>query len=159
MTTTDRIERETLIAAPVERVWELVTAPEHVGVWFGDAGAEIDLRPGGALVLRWAEHGTVHGRVERVEPPRVFAYRWAAAPAPATGGELDDGNSTLVEFTLTEDADGTRLRVVESGFAGLRVPEAEQVRKAEGNTEGWKHELGDLAAYARAGRPAGARAS
>jgi uncharacterized protein YndB with AHSA1/START domain len=40
----DRIEREIAIAAPIERVWELVTEPEHVGRWFGDAGAEIDLR-------------------------------------------------------------------------------------------------------------------
>jgi uncharacterized protein YndB with AHSA1/START domain len=156
----DRIERETTIAAPVDRVWALLTEPEHVGTWFGDAGAEIDLRPGGALVLRWAEHGTVHGRVERVEPGRLFAYRWAAAPADAhaAGDALDDGNSTLVEFSLTEEDDGTRLRVVESGFAALRIPEAEQVRKAEGNTEGWKHELGDLVEYADADRTAGAPA-
>ena len=51
----DRIERETVINAPVERVWELITEAEHLGRWFGDAGAEIDLRPGGALVLRWSE--------------------------------------------------------------------------------------------------------
>jgi uncharacterized protein YndB with AHSA1/START domain len=154
----DRIERETTIAAPVDRVWALLTQPEHVGTWFGDAGAEIDLRPGGALVLRWADHGAVHGRVERVEPGRVFAYRWAAAPDGAAAEDLDDGNSTLVEFMLTEADDGTRLRVVESGFAGLRLPEAEQRRRAEGNTEGWRHELGDLVEYARANRAAGAPA-
>ena len=66
---TDRIERDVLIAAPVERVWELITSAEHLGRWFGDAGAEIDLRPGGPLSLRWREYGTVHGRVEAVEPP------------------------------------------------------------------------------------------
>ena len=44
----DQIERETVIAAPVERVWALLTEAEHLGRWFGDAGAEIDLRPGGA---------------------------------------------------------------------------------------------------------------
>jgi hypothetical protein len=32
------------------------------------------------------------------------------------------------------------------------------VRKAEGKTEGWKHELGDLVEYARADRTAGAPA-
>ena len=53
----DQIERETTIEAPVERVWALLTEPEHVGRWFGDAGAEIDLRPGGEMVMRWAEHG------------------------------------------------------------------------------------------------------
>jgi hypothetical protein len=47
----DRTERETVINAPVERVWDLITEPEHVGRWFGDAGAEIDppRRPRGPL--------------------------------------------------------------------------------------------------------------
>ena len=31
----DRIERDIVIAAPIERVWKVLTAPEHVGVWFG----------------------------------------------------------------------------------------------------------------------------
>jgi uncharacterized protein YndB with AHSA1/START domain len=45
----DRIERKALINAPQERVWELLTEAEHLGRWFGDAGAEIDLRPGGRI--------------------------------------------------------------------------------------------------------------
>ena len=52
----EQIEREVVIAAPIERVWAVVTQPEHVGTWFGDAGAEIDLRPGGAIT------GSVSGR-------------------------------------------------------------------------------------------------
>ena len=152
----DRIERETAIAAPVERVWALVTEPEHVGAWFGDAGAEIDLRPGGAMLIRWAEHGTVHGRVERVEPPRLFSYRWIAGMDRDV--EPDDSNSTLVEFTLDRDGEGTLLRVVETGFAGLDLPAAEQARRADGNTEGWAHELSDLGRYATADRSAGTSA-
>jgi hypothetical protein len=31
--------------------------------------AEIDLRPGGEMVLRWDEHGSYRARVEAVEPP------------------------------------------------------------------------------------------
>ena len=62
----DTIEREVQIDAPVEHVWALLTQAEHLGTWFGDAGAEIDLRPGGMLSLSWEEHGTAHGRVERV---------------------------------------------------------------------------------------------
>ena len=49
---TDRIESDVLIAAPVERVWDLITRADHLGRWFGNAGAEVDLRPGGALSLR-----------------------------------------------------------------------------------------------------------
>ena len=140
----DRIERETTIAAPVERVWALVTEPEHLGAWFGDAGAEIDLRPGGAMALTWEEHGTVRARVEAVEPPRRFAYRWASA----MDVEPTDGHSTLVEFLLEPEAGGTRLKVVESGFGALDVPAEERAAKSDDNAEGWAHELGHLAEYA-----------
>ena len=107
----DQIERETVIKAPVERVWELITEPEHLGRWFGDAGAEIDLRPGGAMVLRWTEYGTSRGRVVAVEPHTRFSYRWAPFKDPG-GEEPIEGNSTLVEFTLQAEGDATRLRVV-----------------------------------------------
>jgi uncharacterized protein YndB with AHSA1/START domain len=144
----DSIEREISIAAPIERVWELVTQPEHVGRWFGDAGAEIDLRPGGEMAVHWEEHGTVHGRVERVDPPAAFAYRWAPYKDPG-GVEPVAGNSTLVEFLLTATDEGTLLRVVESGFAGLdTTPERQEANRA-GNVEGWKIELGHLAEHAR----------
>ena len=76
--TPDRIEREITIAAPVERVWSVLTEADHIAGWFADAGAEIDLRPGGALVMRWEEYGIARARVEAVEPPRRFAYRWTA---------------------------------------------------------------------------------
>ena len=143
----DQIERETTIAAPVERVWALLTESEHVGRWFGDAGAEIDLRPGGEMVMHWAEHGTSRGRVEAVEPPRRFAYRWAPFQDPG-GAEPVEGNSTLVEFTLSAEGDATRLRVVESGFAALACSDEQRAENLAGNTKGWTLELGELADYA-----------
>ena len=150
---TDRIERETSIAAPVERVWALLTEAEHLGAWFGDAGAEIDLRSGGAMALSWEEHGTVRVRVERVEPHRLFAYRWASK----MDAELEEGASTLVEFTLEPDGDGTLLRVVETGFAALDLPAGEQAKRADGNTEGWDYEMRDLGEYARSAQAASRR--
>ncbi len=143
----DTIEREITIDAPVERVWELLTEAEHFGRWFADAGAEIDLRPGGEIVMRWHEHGTVHGRVERVEPRSVFAYRWAPFKTPS-GTKPVAGNSTLTEFTLAPEGDGTRLRVVESGFQALDATDEQRRQNLDGNTEGWEHELGELRAYA-----------
>ena len=88
---TEQIERETVIAAPVERVWALLTEAEHLGRWFGDAGAELDLRPGGALSLSWEQHGTVRGRVVDVEAPRRFSYRWAVL-RESQGSEPAEGN-------------------------------------------------------------------
>ena len=146
--TPDSIERETTIEAPVERVWELLTQAQHVGRWFGDAGAEIDLRPGGAMVMHWREHGSTHARIEAVEPHSRFSYRWAPYKDPG-GTEPVDGNSTLVEFTLTPEGGGTRLRVVETGFASLATSDEQRARNFDGNTEGWAFELGELADYAR----------
>jgi uncharacterized protein YndB with AHSA1/START domain len=138
----DTIERETVIDAPVERVWEVLTGLEHLGQWFGDAGAEGEMRPGGIVTLRWSDYGAHPLRIETMEPPHRFAYRWA----PATR-ELVDGQMTLVEFTLTPDGDGTRLQVVESGFAGLDLPEDVRERTFGSNTGGWPHELGHLVEY------------
>jgi uncharacterized protein YndB with AHSA1/START domain len=146
--TLDSIERETTIDAPVERVWELLTQANHVGKWFGDAGAEIDLREGGQMIVIWHEGGEARARIEAVEPHTRFAYRWAPFKDPA-GGEPVEGNSTLVEFTLAPDGDGTRLRVVESGFAALSTSDEQRARNVDSNTEGWRAELGELAEYAR----------
>ena len=143
----DAIEREITIAAPVERVWELITRPEHVGTWFGDAGAEIDLRPGGAITLRWEEYGTIHGRVERIEPMALFSYRWAPFKDPG-GTEPTAGNSTLIEFMLSESDEGTRLRVVESGFSALDTTPERQEALRRGNEDGWGIELGHLEEHA-----------
>ena len=142
----DRIERETVINAPVERVWELITQAEHLGRWFGDAGAEIDLRPGGAMVLRWAD-ATSRGRVVAVEPPARFAYRWAPFADPG-GEEPVEGNSTLVEFTLQRERDATRLRVVETGFASLATSDEQRARNVDSNTGGWERETAELRDYA-----------
>jgi len=136
--TPDSIEREITIGAPRERVWSLLTSAEHLGSWFGDAGAEIDLRPGGRLELRWEKYGTVRGEVDVVEPPERFAFRW---PADHEAGFVE-GNLTRVEFTLAAAAEGTVLTVVESGFAALRYGDP-IVRHAD-HVQGWGKELGEL---------------
>ena len=138
----ERIEREVVIEAPVEVVWAVVTEPRHVGSWFSDA-AEIDLRPGGDARLTWEQHGTSLARVEKVEPPHSFSFRWARGMNAPPG----EGNSTLVEFSLSAEGERTRLRVVESGFPALDGSEEEKAAYAAGNTQGWKHELGELEEY------------
>ena len=143
----EQIERETTIAAPVERVWTLLTEAEHLGRWFGDTGAEIDLRPGGAFSLSWEQHGTVRGRVVDVEPNRRFSYRWITV-GDREHADPVEGNSTLVEFTLHAEGDGTRLRVVESGFASLDAEAAQQSERYEDNRRGWGIKVGDLRDYA-----------
>jgi uncharacterized protein YndB with AHSA1/START domain len=79
-------------------------------------------------------------RVERVEEPTVFGFTWQIYGLPE-----DDPRRTYVEFTLEPVGAGTRLRVVESGFAQL--PEDAYRKAYGGNTEGWARELGELVAY------------
>lgn len=139
----DPITRETRIAAPPRRVWDVVTRAEHLGRWFGDAGAELDLRPGGVLKLHFAEHGTYLGQVEEVVPIERFSFRWARPQDT----EPAHGNSTLVEFRLHPDGDGTRLVVTESGFAELDGSVDERARYRAGNVRGWEQVTGALVEY------------
>ncbi|MCX4095496.1 SRPBCC domain-containing protein [Nocardia sp. alder85J] len=135
----DRIERTVELAHPPAAVWTALTTAEGLGTWFGDE-AEIELRPGGPARVAWKEGFAVRMRVERVEEPRVFGYTWQIA-----GLADDDPRRTYVEFTLEPVAAGTRLTVVESGFAQL--PEGEYEKAHDSNTQGWRQELGKLAAH------------
>ena len=141
----DSIEREIVIEAPVDVVWSVVTEPEHVARWFSDE-AQIDLRPGGDGLVTWhREGGGYHLRIERVERPHTFAYRWVRRP----GVEPAEGNSTLVVFSLRAEGEHTRLRVSESGFAALAWPEDEKAEYQSENVRGWALELDELRAYTR----------
>ena len=133
----ERIEREVLIEAPLEVVWTVLTDPEHIGGWFGDS-AEIDLRPGGEAVLTWDKYGSALAVVERVEPPHVFSFRWARP----LGAAPREGNSTLVEFSLSAEGEGTRLRPRRE-----RLPRARGVGGRKGNVR--RREHGRLEAGAR----------
>ena len=135
----DRIERTVEVAHPPEKVWAALTTAEGLGAWFGNE-ATIDLRPGGSARMRWASGFTAKMRVERVEEPLVFGFTWQIYGLPE-----GDPRRTYVEFTLEPAGPGTRLRVVESGFAQL--PEDAHHKAYDGNTEGWVRELDELVAY------------
>jgi len=135
----DRIERTVELAHPPAEVWAALTTAEGLGTWFGNE-ATIDLRPGGSARMRWTGGPTVELQVERVEEPAVFGFTW-----PIYGLPEDDPRRTYVEFTLEPAGPGTRLTVVESGFAQL--PEDAYRTAYDGNAQGWAKELGELAAY------------
>jgi uncharacterized protein YndB with AHSA1/START domain len=139
----DRIEREVVVAAAPERVWEIITKAEHVGTWFSDS-AEIDLRPGGTIVLRFENHGTQYATIEKIDEPRYFSYRWKPGVTDEKPGTDD---STLVEFTLTPHEGQTRLRVVETGFSALPLSETKRAEQFENNTKGWAIQFRDLLKY------------
>jgi uncharacterized protein YndB with AHSA1/START domain len=135
----NQIERTVDIEHPPARVWAALTTAEGLGTWFGNT-ATIDLRPGGAAQMTWTSGEKASMRVERVEEPIVFAFTWGINGLPD-----DDPRRTYVEFTLSPTDNGTRLTVVESGFAQL--PDDAYRKAFDGNTEGWASELGELVEY------------
>jgi uncharacterized protein YndB with AHSA1/START domain len=141
----DTIERSVVLPQPVERVWAALTEADELARWFGQR-VEVDLRPGGRLRFHW-EDNAEEAVVDVVEPPRRLSYAWRPFPGQE-GVDILDGPHTLVEFTLTPVEGGTRLDLVESGFAALPPEVAEQARKD--NEGGWDGGLGDLAEALRA---------
>jgi len=135
----DHIERTMELAHPPVKVWAALTTAEGLSAWFGQE-AGIDLRPGGEAWMTWDNGHKASMRVERVEEPAVFGFTWHIYGLPD-----DDPRRTYVEFTLEPVGAGTRLTVVETGFA--QSPEDVYHKAYDGNTEGWASELGELVEY------------
>lgn len=135
----DRIVRTIELAHPPAKVWAALTTAEGLASWFGNT-AMIDLRPGGAARMTWGAGYATSMRVERVEEPGVFGFTWQIFGLPE-----EDSRRTYVEFTLEPVEAGTRLTVVETGFAQL--PEDEHRIAFGGNTYGWVSELAELVQY------------
>ncbi len=152
--TTDSVEREILIGASPEVVWSVITEPEEISRWFSDE-ADVDGRAGADGRLTWQPGGRggdrqvdmiVPIRVVDAEPFRRFSFRWNHPE----GAEPDESNSALVEFSLLEEADGTRLRVLESGIDAVTNDEASNARYREDHSRGWERHLGELFEYVAA---------
>jgi hypothetical protein len=69
--------------------------------------------------------------------------RFAARPMPSST-TASPGNSTLVEFPLTPEDGGTRLRVLETGHDGLGWPQDQANAFVDDHNEGWSWHLGRL---------------
>ena len=134
----DQIERTVMVSASLEQVWEALTTEEGMKAWFGDI-AIMDVRPGGKALFGWSDDGqSFDAVIETVEPYTRFAFRWAAN-ADTT---VEEGPATLVEFVMDSEEDGTRITVIESGFASF--PDDVREWHYDENTKGWKSELDQL---------------
>lgn len=141
----DEVRCEVEIEASTERVWSLITEPQHVKVWYAFDGAEVDLRVGGVIEHVWEEHGRFLGRIDVLERPHRLGYRYANVPdeLPASG------RSTHVLFELTALGTGlTRVTVTESGLDQLELSEADRAAYREVTTQGWNGGLSTLARHA-----------
>ena len=138
---TDRIERRILLRAPRSRVWRALTDPVEFGTWFG-VKVEGTFAPGARVTGTITHEGYEHIRwditIERMEPERLFAWRWHPC-AIEPGVDYSSETPTLVVFELEEVEGGTQLGVVESGFD--RVPLARRAQAYRMNGEGWTWQM------------------
>lgn len=146
--TADRIEKEVVLRAPLERVWRAISDADQFGQWFGVrfdgpfvAGSSVtgvitptavDEDVARAQEPHAGKSDTWH--IVAVEPQRRLAFRWHPYGVE-DGVDYSEEPTTLVEFTLSETSDGVLLRIVESGFDA--IPAERRVAAFEANSEGW----------------------
>ncbi len=151
-TNTDRIEKKVLLRAPRERVWRAISDSRQFGSWFGVqfdgpfvAGAPIigKLVPTTVDAEVAASQKPYEGvrfefAVDRVEPMRLFSFRWHPY-AVEPGVDYSKEPTTLVVFELAEAASGTMLTVTESGFD--RIPLERRAKAFAANEGGWTAQM------------------
>jgi uncharacterized protein YndB with AHSA1/START domain len=147
-TVADRIEKSVVLHAPRARVWRAITDSTEFGRWFGikvegvfRAGTLVRARLVGTEVdAEVAKAQQAHGditfeiAVDRIEPERLFAFRWHPYAIEA-GVDFSSEPTTLVTFTLEEVTNGVKVTVVESGFD--QIPLARRAQAFASNDQGW----------------------
>jgi uncharacterized protein YndB with AHSA1/START domain len=96
------VERETLVEATPEEVWEALTDEDRLAEWMAPE-VELDPVEGGEIAVRDGDDERT-GTVETIEESERFSFTWTR---PGEG-------ESFVEFTLEPLPAGTRIRVVET---------------------------------------------
>ncbi len=117
----ESVRREIVFPEPREDVWRALTEADRLEEWFASE-VELDVRPGGAGTFRWGDGSVREATVEEVDPERRFGFRWRDVD-----GEEPE---TLVELTLEDDPDGTRLVVTETPAVSAEWASALSLRAA-----------------------------
>ena len=146
-TSTDRIEKNVHLRAPVPRVWRALTDADEFGTWFRvalDGTFAVGERVTGRVTYPGYEHLEFVVTVERMEAETLFSFRWHPA-AVEPDVDYSKEPTTLVEFTLEEVEGGTSLTVVESGFD--RLPPERRDEAFRMNSGGWAIQMGNIAEH------------
>ncbi len=145
---TDRIEKSILLRATRKRVWRALTDSTEFGTWFGvkfDGPFAPGARMRGVIVPTTVNAEVAKAQkeyeglpfdivVERIEPERLFSFRWYPN-AVERGVDYSAEPATLVVFSLEEVPDGVMLTITESGFD--RIPLARRAKAFTANEKGW----------------------
>ena len=146
-TNTDRIERQVVLKAPLKRVWAALTDSAQFGEWFrvGLTSPFVVGKPiSGPILHKGYEHLTWTVIVEKMEPERLFAWRWRPY-AIDPNKDYSHEPMTLVVFELSEVPEGTLLKVTESGFDGIPLDRRDTAYRA--NSGGWTIQMENIERY------------
>ncbi|MGH9504420.1 MAG: SRPBCC family protein [Terriglobales bacterium] len=151
---------EVFIAAPPERVFQAITDPKQMPLWWGQQGLyrvtewKADLRPGG----KWHSDGVgadgssfrVEGEYLEIDPPRLLVHTWIYSHAKAM--------KTVVRWELEprevhglhqpgpkKVGTGTFVKIRHEGFAG-------NLEQAKGHSDGWIRVLGWMQSFVEEGK-------
>jgi uncharacterized protein YndB with AHSA1/START domain len=147
-TSTDRIEKRVRLRAPRERVWRAISDSSQFGSWFGvrfDGPFIAGTRMTGRIVPTTVDAEVAKSQkphegwafeisVDRIEPQRLFSFRWHPYAVDA-GVDYSKEPTTLVVFELEEAAGGTMLTITESGFD--QIPLERRAKAFASNEQGW----------------------
>lgn len=145
----DTIEKTIDLKAPVERVWRALTDHREFSAWFRVALEKpfvVGEKTEGNITYPGYEHMRLEAMTETLDTDRLFAFKWRAIPdedGQSPLGEME----TLVEFILEPIESGTRLRIIESGFASLEADAAARAEALRLNTQGWEMQIQNIAAH------------
>ncbi|PTT95881.1 vanillate O-demethylase oxidoreductase VanB, partial [Pseudomonas sp. HMWF031] len=138
----DRIERKILLKAPRSQVWRVIAHAEEFGKWFGVALDGRRFVAGewtqGQVTYPGYEHVLWNVLVERVEPERLFSFRWHPY-AVESGFDYSQEPTTLVKFELEDMDKGTLLKVSESGFD--HIPQTRRLKAFRMDSRGWDEQM------------------
>jgi uncharacterized protein YndB with AHSA1/START domain len=126
-----RFERE-LDATP-DAVWAALTEPAVLERWL--AFAEVDLRVGGSVRLKFDDGEMEGGRILALDPPRVLEYEWTFPSEPPS----------VVRFELEASGEGRTLLVLDHRLL--------DEKSAAGYGAGWQSHLEALATVLAGGDP------
>jgi len=103
------VERETLVEATPEKVWEALTDEDRLEEWLAP-DVELDPVEGGEIAVRDGDDRRT-GTVETIEERERFAFTWSR---PGEG-------ESFVEFTIEALPGGSRVTVVETPIGPMAM--------------------------------------
>ena len=156
----DAVLAEVFIAAPPDRVFEAITDPKQMPLWWGQQGVyrvtewKADLRPGG----KWQSDGVgadgtsfrVEGEYLEIDRPRLLVHTWVASYFPTlktvVRWELEPRDvNGLQHQGLRKVGTGTFVKIRHDGFAG-------NAAQAKGHGDGWIRVLGWMRSFVEQGK-------